>query len=249
MKREWLIEFRKSKGLKQEQVASDAFIDRGYYSQIETGKRNPSLNIAVNIARVLDFDPLIFFKENLNNHSLESNSSNHEISKHFESLNAGKILYLYNSEDHYFQNAVMFLVTGIKKGSYCLIIDNHKKFVKIKNNLEAILPKSKIINSTHYINIEELNQLESNNLIRFQQKFKDVESVRIWISDVRPDLDDEILTIRNKLNLKVNIDTLFIRSYNASMISAEFHLNMMKDYPYIMTDTEIVDSPFYDFNR
>ncbi len=55
MKRDWLSNIRKSKRLTQQYVASKAFIDRSYYSHIESGKRNPSLTVAKNIATVLNF--------------------------------------------------------------------------------------------------------------------------------------------------------------------------------------------------
>lgn len=46
MKREHLIATRKKLGKTQEDVASFAGIHRSYYGLIETGKRNPNLNIA-----------------------------------------------------------------------------------------------------------------------------------------------------------------------------------------------------------
>ena len=60
-KRQWLIEYRGDKT--QESVAKDANIARSYYVQIETGTRNPSVQIAKKIAEVLDFDWTIFFNE------------------------------------------------------------------------------------------------------------------------------------------------------------------------------------------
>ncbi|WLR51534.1 helix-turn-helix domain-containing protein [Bacillus tianshenii] len=61
--RNWLIKIRKNKGLTQEDVASAAFIDRAYYTQIENGNRNPSLHVAKNIADTLNFSSSIFFME------------------------------------------------------------------------------------------------------------------------------------------------------------------------------------------
>jgi transcriptional regulator with XRE-family HTH domain len=51
--RQNLIELRESKELSQQDVAELSGIDRSYYSGIETGKRNPSLAIAVEIANTL----------------------------------------------------------------------------------------------------------------------------------------------------------------------------------------------------
>jgi len=59
--RKWLIDLRGE--LTQEEVASRAGISRGAYSNIENGKRDPSVSMAKRIASVLDFDWMIFFKE------------------------------------------------------------------------------------------------------------------------------------------------------------------------------------------
>ncbi|WP_306010407.1 helix-turn-helix transcriptional regulator [Bacillus sp. MMSF_3328] len=57
MKRNWLIKLRKSKKLKQADIAGQIPINRGYYSQIELGVRNPSEPISKAIGRILNFDP------------------------------------------------------------------------------------------------------------------------------------------------------------------------------------------------
>lgn len=59
--RKWLIEKREKKKMTQEQVATLANIKRPYYSQIESGKRRPSPEVAKRIAAVLKFNWTIFF--------------------------------------------------------------------------------------------------------------------------------------------------------------------------------------------
>src|ERR1700719_2421018 len=85
MKREWLSHLRKYKGMTQQQVAFSSFIDRSYYSQLESGKRNPSVNVAKNIAKVLDFDPLLFFQD-VNISSPEHVAINIDIYDRFKKL-------------------------------------------------------------------------------------------------------------------------------------------------------------------
>lgn len=58
--RDWLKKMRIAKGLTQEDVASKAFINRAFYSQIENGKRKPSFDVARNIADVLGFSSTAF---------------------------------------------------------------------------------------------------------------------------------------------------------------------------------------------
>lgn len=64
--REWLVQKRKEKGLTQQQVADAAFINRAYYSQIESGKRMPSPDVCKKIATILDFQASTFFSEDTN---------------------------------------------------------------------------------------------------------------------------------------------------------------------------------------
>lgn len=61
--RTWLI--KKRGNLSQEEVAKLSGISRGAYSNIEIGKRDPSVNVAKRIANVLDFQWTIFFDENV----------------------------------------------------------------------------------------------------------------------------------------------------------------------------------------
>lgn len=248
MKREWLINSRKSQGLKQAEVASRAFIDKAYYSQIETGKRNPSFDVAINIATVLNFDPILFFRNNFNKHALQNEVMRFEISEYFNRLDNGNILYLYNSLDDYYHHAVTFVISGIKNNCYCLIIDNYQNYNKIQKNLEMTLPKSQSMNYIHFINKEAFDQDEPNDFMdklnQIQLQFKNSKAVRIWVSEKQYQLDDRLHLVENPLNKSGDKNTLLIRAYNASMISADLHIEMMKTYPYLMTDSEIVSSPF-----
>lgn len=47
--------------LTQQNVADSAGISRVHYATIEQGKRNPSVNVAINIANILGFDWTNFF--------------------------------------------------------------------------------------------------------------------------------------------------------------------------------------------
>ncbi|MGG1575796.1 helix-turn-helix domain-containing protein [Fictibacillus sp. NRS-1165] len=52
--------------MSQGKVASAAFIDRSYYSQIEWGKRVPNQEVARRIAEVLNFDTARFYSNYFN---------------------------------------------------------------------------------------------------------------------------------------------------------------------------------------
>lgn len=51
-----LREARISKKLSLSNVAKEIGISRGFYNQIETGERNPSLDNAIKICELLDID-------------------------------------------------------------------------------------------------------------------------------------------------------------------------------------------------
>lgn len=61
--REWLIAFRKNKGLTQTQVAREANITQQHYSLIEIGKRKVPVWTAKKIAAALGFDWQRFYED------------------------------------------------------------------------------------------------------------------------------------------------------------------------------------------
>ena len=63
MKREWLIVFRKAKGLTQSEVAEALKISQITYSSYETGKRNPKPSMAKKIAKIFGFHWTKFYEE------------------------------------------------------------------------------------------------------------------------------------------------------------------------------------------
>ncbi len=59
----WLLEKRKHKEKTQDYIAYKARISRSMYAMIESGERNPSVTVAKNIAKVLNFDWTLFFED------------------------------------------------------------------------------------------------------------------------------------------------------------------------------------------
>lgn len=57
----WLSEVRADSGVSQKTVATKTGISRSSYSNIETGKRKPSVSVAKKIARALGFDWTRFY--------------------------------------------------------------------------------------------------------------------------------------------------------------------------------------------
>lgn len=61
-----LIEARKARGWTQEDVAEHVGISRAYYTNIELGRKTPSLRVAFMIAKALNRDiDIIFFDDDV----------------------------------------------------------------------------------------------------------------------------------------------------------------------------------------
>lgn len=60
--REWLKQIRTSKGMTQTEVAIKGGFARSYYTMVESGNRTPSVNMAKQIGKILDFDWYKFFE-------------------------------------------------------------------------------------------------------------------------------------------------------------------------------------------
>ncbi|WP_163972059.1 helix-turn-helix domain-containing protein [Oceanobacillus halotolerans] len=250
MKRDWLIQFRKEKRLTQEQVASKAFIDRAYYSQIETGKRNPGFNVAVNISKVLGFKPLMFFQEHLSENVSNSTILKSEISKSLRRMDQGKVIYLYNNLESYIQKVVTFVLTGMEKESFCIIIDDYRHLKQIKNSFQSLANHDYI--QKHLFLIDKDTVLGCHESVEnfLFIKRNNPKKIRIWIHESHENpLEGELINkVRQSKTFKkfTRNDIIYVQSYNASLLTAKAYIQMMQMYPYLMTDTAIVDSPLYD---
>ncbi|WP_163094320.1 helix-turn-helix transcriptional regulator [Bacillus velezensis] len=73
--RTWLTNYRNKAELTQEVVALRAEIKRPYYTQIESGTRQPSVNVAKRIGDILDFDWTLFFNTECSESEQKSNTA------------------------------------------------------------------------------------------------------------------------------------------------------------------------------
>ncbi|MEH7415018.1 helix-turn-helix transcriptional regulator [Neobacillus drentensis] len=256
-KRSWLSHIRKNKGMTQEQVASSSFIDRSYYSQIESGKRSPGLNVAKNIAKVLNFDPLQFFKDDQNISLLEDTDLNKDIYERIKKLDSGRVVYLYSNYENYLQHAISFLLIGVSKNTHCFLIDNPDSMSQINKGLLTNLTIGEINKQIHFINLEDFKKPKTevvvDHLIKIFKKMDDRESIYLWSHEQHDDSDNWICQLQKRLiseDIKLrNKKILIVCSNNAAIVSAGTHIKMMRECPYLMTDTEIVESPLYHSNQ
>ncbi|WP_085505167.1 helix-turn-helix domain-containing protein [Thalassobacillus devorans] len=239
MKREWLSDIPQKKNMTQEQVAAQAFLNRSYYSLIETGKRNPSFNIAINIAKVLDFDPMRFFDEQVEFESDFSDDVTADIHTRLKETNTGDILYLYDKNIYYIENVITFIATGMERGSTCIIIDDTSNLTLIDRKLKETISTPKREKMILLLPIKKL----SNGMSTIQKLLETSPSVRLWWGGKRKgpprDITSRLYDKKNKASV------LFLCSYNASAISAASYIQLMRIYRFLMTDHELIESPFY----
>ena len=61
--RKWLKRHRDERKLTQDETAKLSGISRTYYTHIENGTKTPSVEVAKNIGKTLQFDWVVFFKD------------------------------------------------------------------------------------------------------------------------------------------------------------------------------------------
>ena len=61
MERTWLIQIRKNRGWRQEDVAAEVGLSRSYYCQIENGVKTPHPDKAKALASLLGFEWTLFY--------------------------------------------------------------------------------------------------------------------------------------------------------------------------------------------
>lgn len=256
--REWLIQLRKSKRMTQQQVASRCFIERSYYSQIEREKRNPSTIVAKNIANVLEFNPLKFFNSELDlslegcNEHFVNHSFHYDIESYFDNNEKGKIIYLYNNIQHYNRNLLTYLLAGVKKKRHCFVIDNLINYHFLYHLLESTFTEEEILTYFHFMTINSFSQSSIDDILFFilqdqQSQLNESENIYVWIHKEKVGKSNALE--KELKNYYTYNNILLIQAYHASLVSAGDFVKLMKKYPHVMTDEEIVNSPFYWANN
>lgn len=54
IRREWLIELREEKGLKTREIAEIIGVSYQHYNDVETGRRNPSIDLSIKLSEFFD---------------------------------------------------------------------------------------------------------------------------------------------------------------------------------------------------
>lgn len=233
LKREWLYHIRKTRRLTQQQIANRAYINRSYYSQIENGNREPSYQVAVNIAKVLDIDPAQFLKKLNSSSTIQSNQL-------FPTT--GPILYLYNSIDRFKQNLFTFLLTGLRNNHVCYMIAPNQTLEQIHTSMDSQLfeysRKHRLVFDDEYCH-ERLSLISK----------KQAKPLYIWYHIEQIGSETEFYKIKLTLELLHATRAVIVVSSDAATTTANLHIALLREFPHMMTDDELVDSPLYKHTR
>ncbi|MFP7298716.1 helix-turn-helix domain-containing protein [Neobacillus niacini] len=245
MKRKWLIKLRKLKNMTQKEVSMITFIDRSYYTQIENGKRTPSIAVAKAIAEALEFDPLLFFYENIKGeYQQDPLPDTLKISEILKKENNSQILYLTSNFENYFEHVITFILIAYEKGNHYIVFDSESNLRQIKQKLKFIFPEDDFMEHIHYINHatnqEEIDVIMSSLITNLR---KDA-SLLIWGRILHDSTIDQT-KLTETINLLKGRNILFTCVYDSSLLSAYTQLELMRSYPFLMTDHELVRSPLF----
>ncbi|HZG70808.1 MAG TPA: MEDS domain-containing protein [Chondromyces sp.] len=84
-----------------------------------------------------------------------------EVIKDLKKVNRGHICYFYDNEITYINNAVSFIVTGIRSGNHILLLENDRNMLLINKRLEKELSR-KELTFLHVINNYEFYYFNNN---------------------------------------------------------------------------------------
>ena len=94
----------------------------------------------------------------------------------------------------------------------------------------------------------------SKNLLKvLSTKLEKQASLFIWCHVQSNHQYDLAFKLQNQLNstdfIKNKKKIITVYSYDATIISAHTHIELMRKVPYLMTDNEIVESPLYQSSK
>ncbi|WP_245728720.1 helix-turn-helix domain-containing protein [Thalassobacillus cyri] len=242
------MERRLNKYLTQEEVAKRALIDRTCYSQIETGKRNPSIHIAINIAGVLDFDPLDFSEQSFDR-SPEQTPFPSSVPPGMTTETG--ILYLYEGREVDSKQIDSFIKNGVRKKHASVFVGNPQQLAFIYEKAKKIFSATQMNDYLHFITRSEFNKLIAGEERGLKgDGLPQKGTLRIWMLENDGSEGDSIKdNFKNTVHFRGYENIFLIMAYEASKVSAADYIHLMKTYRYLMIDTEIIPSPLFQSNE
>ncbi|WP_458118794.1 ATP-binding protein [Paenibacillus sp. Z6-24] len=169
------------------------------------------------------------------------------------------ILYVYNDPSSYLDRLVSYMQIGLQQGSYVLIAEEASIYKQAVERLSSELAAGQP-NRLYYIDhtsfslpytgspFDRLLTYFRNNI---QQADYDQQlPVYIWsyqyLTETAFNVSGPLSTgIALSEQSVISVETKCIYACNGQQLTAAAQLQLMRDYPYLMTDQEMVPSPLY----
>lgn len=172
-------------------------------------------------------------------------------------ISSGHILYFYENDEAYLENAASFVLTGIEQGHHLMLIDHKQHLAKLDEMLQERTSQDHL-GKVHYFDSHSFyggyEDFHVDAILQYSaellESYKEQNiTIRTW-AHVEWEDKDEILPKLSELECisNHNVDKfglISVCAYNGKQVSTSFFYEMLKHHEYFMTDTEIQKSSFF----
>lgn len=167
-------------------------------------------------------------------------------------VNGAHILYVYEDDNAYLDNAVSFITTGIAQGQHTVFVVDQHMYDRIVRQLDP--------DNRPYVHFTEANEFYlQHGDFDFRQVLDNLQStvkpfvtseqsIRMWgeVKLTPPHLATPLDEYEIASNITVSeLGYITVCAYNGRLIPASVQTRLMKSHPYLMTDDALVTSSLY----
>jgi two-component sensor histidine kinase len=182
------------------------------------------------------------------------------LTEKLEVNNGSHILYFYNSEQQYIENAVSFILSAKSLNQKVFFIESEYFCLEVYNRLAAHFSDDEEMNQTvQYINNYEFYQAYGDfkfervlgNLKEMVQPYVDGKiSFKLWghvdWKHGQANIKEKLHCYESEADLTLSeIGHMTVCCYNGNDVPANVMTQLLKSHEYFMTDTELVRSNLY----
>ncbi len=163
----------------------------------------------------------------------------------------GHILYCSQELDKYIENAVSYIVFGIKQGDYVLFVENTRIYPRVRKELENQLTEDELEQLLFINNFDFYWRNSSFHPSTILKHFDEAtghllengQAVRTWGHiewGAQEDIEREIVEYETKLDTIVpEKNAISVCAYDASKLTDELRMKLMAVHGIYMTDEEV----------
>ncbi|MEN2767899.1 MEDS domain-containing protein [Ornithinibacillus xuwenensis] len=179
------------------------------------------------------------------------------LTKYLEVQNRAHILYFFQAHQCYLQNLEAYIEEGLKRKHHLIVIENPAIYNELEKKFILNLPKEQQA-YIHYINnLSYYNYYHSFDIHNIIEKFSGLLDpflaqnivMRTWAHVEWMNQDNIIEKLDEFEKLAdcavSDLGIMSVCAYDSYDITAALQTKLMRSHEYLMTDLEIVKSPFY----